>query len=246
MKHVIATMSLVAVMTACGQEPIPSTASQTQDDIGSGSVEIGRFKLYPQPNTASQECDTHVRLQLINGFVSPVATLRREIAGVCEAVTDAQPFNLKEQPADCGSRRYVGGRFQPADAGTVIGVAVIDNRHRTCDDNVVSQIIVNETFGDGRVATLYSGVDAALLGLSASAAQESGVLTRVVAMGGETTGTALTKNDGTRVEVDLQTNGLQARFVEGRTAEVTGTLQKVTGVEIPERTVLVVASLRLL
>ncbi len=249
MKHLIATLSLATAMIACGDNQSTKSALRdaSPDPIaGGGSVQPGVFKLYEQPDAdPNPECDVHVKLQLINGFVAPVATLRTTVLGQCEIRVDPEPkvFNLQETAYHCGSKRYVGGSFAAGDPATMTGIEVIDNRGRSCRDRVPSAVVVNETFGDGTVVTLYSASFAAVAPVATA---ERGVLTRVMAVGGETTGTALTREDGTVVELDLETHGFQARFVEGRRVEVAGTLRTVQGVEIPERSVLVVETMTVL
>jgi hypothetical protein len=73
----------------------------------------------------------------------------------------------------------------------------------------------------------------------------TGILTRVLAIGGETTGIALALEDGSLVELDLAANALLERgqALEGETVRVKGRYTTVHGVEIPSRQVLVVDGL---
>lgn len=75
-----------------------------------------------------------------------------------------------------------------------------------------------------------------------------GIMTRVMAVGGETTGFAVMTSNGDYVEIDLKTNGLHLRFeeFEERTVVVSGKMTKKTGVEIPVRNVLIAEDLRLI
>ena len=261
MKHLSLIITIAAASTACGSQNVhvsktaemrgPSGIQRTEEPVV-GSVVPGTFRLYKAPDTQpNPECDVHVRLQLINGFVSPVATLREPVPGACstEPGANATVFNLAEKPLDCGTIRYLGGTFESGDAATLTGVEVIDNRNRRCRDRVAAPLIVNETFGDGHITTLYSSgaaTDAVNPGVTPVLAAERGVLTSVAAIGGESTGTALTRDDDSVVEIDLKTHGFTALFSEGRAAALTGTVRKVAGIERPDRSVLVVESLTLL
>jgi hypothetical protein len=70
-----------------------------------------------------------------------------------------------------------------------------------------------------------------------------GTLMSVMAIGAETTGTALVLADGSHVELDLAANGFDSSFVEGAEVTIQGISVQVTGIEIPVRSVLVVTSL---
>jgi hypothetical protein len=86
-----------------------------------------------------------------------------------------------------------------------------------------------------------------LLNADADLAQLTGTLVRVMAIGGESTGTALMLADGSTVEIDLVEAGLEdwGMTAEGLVVSVTGRYVDVEGVEIPLRRVLVVESLEL-
>ena len=79
----------------------------------------------------------------------------------------------------------------------------------------------------------------------------TGVFTRVMGAGGESTGLALQLADGRLVEIDLPTQVLQALpgpqagldALDGQTLALTGLYETRTGVESPSRQVLVVQSL---
>jgi hypothetical protein len=71
-----------------------------------------------------------------------------------------------------------------------------------------------------------------------------GVLQRMMAIGGETTGYAVETDSGELVEIALD-EALAAAFQEGATARVTGVFTTVRGIEIAERRVLVVSDLQL-
>src|SRR5262249_11642072 len=66
-----------------------------------------------------------------------------------------------------------------------------------------------------------------------------GAFVAVFAIGGETTGTWLETDQGNKVELDLQTNGFRAVFVQGLRVRVEGSFTQVAGIEIPKRSVLV-------
>ncbi len=72
----------------------------------------------------------------------------------------------------------------------------------------------------------------------------TGTMTRVMAIGGETTGWALVLESGTQVEVDLATNNLDhdAEAFDGQKLKVTGTYKTLRGVETPSRQVLEASS----
>lgn len=73
----------------------------------------------------------------------------------------------------------------------------------------------------------------------------TGYLDQVMAIGGETTGTALVLASGETIEIDLATNNLDRSLASILGTEVTvhGVYKTVTGVEIPTRRVLEVTSL---
>lgn len=73
----------------------------------------------------------------------------------------------------------------------------------------------------------------------------TGYLDQVMAIGGETTGTALVLASGEQIEIDLATNNLDHSLAEILGTEVTlrGVYKTVAGVEIASRRVLVVTSL---
>jgi hypothetical protein len=70
-----------------------------------------------------------------------------------------------------------------------------------------------------------------------------GTLTRLAAIGGETTGFGLETANGKTIELDLKTNGFDFEFVENAKVKVVGHYTTVFGVEIPSRKVLVVTEL---
>lgn len=74
----------------------------------------------------------------------------------------------------------------------------------------------------------------------------TGVLTRVMAIGGETSGIAVVTRNGDHVEVDLSTNSLLEVMdtLEGREVVIIGKMVKKRGVEIPERNILVATDIR--
>lgn len=84
----------------------------------------------------------------------------------------------------------------------------------------------------------------ALLGSDAELSM-SGLLDRVAAIGGESTGYALILPTGESVELDLITNNLDLRTfeLEGGPVNVRGIYKTVLGIEIPSRQVLEVTSL---
>lgn len=68
----------------------------------------------------------------------------------------------------------------------------------------------------------------------------TGSFVRHSAIGGESTGYALETADGELIELDLATNDLEDLFEESATVRVDGHYAKISGVEIPARTVFVV------
>lgn len=243
--NLLTTILCLSTLAACGDGATISTGKIAEKPGSSGSVVPGAFKLYERPDAhPSPECDVHVNLKLINGYISPVATLTKNVEGICELTLDIAPlvFNLDEVASGCGSRRYLGGDFSRGDGAVVTGVEVIDNRHRVCKDRVPAAIVVKETFGDGSEVTLFSNAST----MAAEPQTYQGAFVAVAAIGAESTGHALQLADGTLVELDLVAHGLQARFSEGKRAEVTGRIKEVTGVETGTRKVLVVETLTLL
>jgi hypothetical protein len=83
---------------------------------------------------------------------------------------------------------------------------------------------------------------------SGQAISVKGTMTRVMAIGGETTGFAVMTANGDYVEVDLKTNGFHLHFAdfEDRAVVVSGRMTKKTGIEIPVRNVLVAEDLRVI
>lgn len=73
-----------------------------------------------------------------------------------------------------------------------------------------------------------------------------GTFQSVFAIGGESTGTALILPNGTIVELDLSTHGLDAFFAEGLRAKVEGHFVDVAGIEIPVRQVFVANAVTIL
>ncbi len=71
----------------------------------------------------------------------------------------------------------------------------------------------------------------------------TGQFVKMMAIGGETTGTWLAADEGKLVELDLSTHHFQDKFVEGMRVKVTGKFKTINGVEIKNRHVLVVTSL---
>jgi len=73
----------------------------------------------------------------------------------------------------------------------------------------------------------------------------TGTLSRMQALGGETTGYSLELASGEIVEIDLLTGGLDSRFknLEGTRVTVKGRFKNIQGTEIPNREVFVVATL---
>jgi len=76
---------------------------------------------------------------------------------------------------------------------------------------------------------------------------EGTLATGIMAIGGETTGTELTMKDGSKIELDLGKDvklGALADSLNGKAVVVTGEFKTVQGVEIKERKVLVVETLK--
>lgn len=72
----------------------------------------------------------------------------------------------------------------------------------------------------------------------------AGTLFRRFAIGGESTGTGLKLADGTSIEIDLATNQLMPQFRDGLKVTISGTYKTVKGIEITERRILVVATIK--
>lgn len=69
----------------------------------------------------------------------------------------------------------------------------------------------------------------------------SGTFVSVMAIGGETTGTAIKTEGGQRIEVNLTKNGFVREFKEGRQVKLTGRYSTVDGIERGGRQVFTVS-----
>jgi hypothetical protein len=88
-----------------------------------------------------------------------------------------------------------------------------------------------------------STVQAVTAAVKVSEVSLEGQFIRVQAIGSESTGFGLQTAAGDVVELDLRSNNLQDLFIENKAVKVNGIFHNVTGIEIPNRKVLVVSKI---
>ena len=232
MKKILSLMiALTAV--ACGAEQQSNTLATETKTL---TVDEGTFKLYENEDIVPEAfCDLHVLLTLKNTANGSVAIFENALEGVCEIAVNPNPrtYVLTEGKSVCGSRVFEGKLINAA-KDSANSIVITDHRNRVCKDVVPASIIVEKKFSETQVQTLFS-IDNRALTLETV----EGTLTRMMAIGGESTGYGLQLEDGSLIEIELSADLLPS-FVEDQKVEVAGVYKTVRGVKIPVRQVLVV------
>lgn len=233
--------SLVFALTivACGTEQQSNTLGNETKTV---TIDEGTFKLYKSADAVPEAfCDLHVSLTLKNTATGSVAVLENALVGACEIAVTANPrtYALNEVDSACGSRAFEGVLINNSkNAGNAANdIVITDHRSRTCKDIVPASIIVEKKLSEGVVQTLFSAEN----GVSTLVSMQ-GTLTRMMAIGGESTGYGLQLADGSLVEIELEADLLPS-FVENQKVEIAGKYKTVRGIEIPVRQVLLVKTM---
>ena len=236
MKKIVSIMiALTAV--ACGTESQQSNTLASEPTIV--TIDEGAFKLYSNEDVVPEAfCDLHILLTLKNTETGSVAIFENAVSGACEIAVNPNPrtYILNEIKGTCGSRVFEGNLLKPA-KGELNSVIITDHRTRFCKDLVPSSIIVDKSGSVGPSQKLFSLDNRALTLDSAE-----GTLTRMMAIGGESTGYGLQLDNGSLVELEISEELLPS-FVEDQKVEVAGIFKTVRGIEIPTRQVLVVKTI---
>jgi len=235
MKHFL---SLIIALTTvgCGTEQQSNLLENATPIV---TVDEGTFKLYDKAGIVPEAfCDVHVLVNLNNTATGGLATFENALAGVCEIAINPNPrtYELIEVDGACGSRIFEGRLLHSA-KNTANSIIITDHRNRICKDIVPASIIIEKKYSESNVQTLYSAdrIVATLISLE-------GTLTRMMAIGGESTGYALLLEDGSLVEIELGAD-LITNFVEDQKVSVAGTYKTIRGIAIPVRQVLVVKTM---
>jgi len=232
-----ASLIFALAVVACGTEPIQSNL--TENETQKITVDEGIFKLYGTTEVIPNKlCDLHVLLTLKNTVSGSIAILENALEGLCEiaVVPNQLTYVLNEVPDTCGSRVFEG-KLAGATKDIAPSIVIIDHRNRICKDLVPASIIVEQRYSDNTVETLYSLKNKALTMTSLE-----GSLTRMMAIGGESTGYALQLADGSLVEIELAGEFIR-EFVEGQAVKLAGNYKTVRGIAIPVRQIFVVKSM---
>jgi hypothetical protein len=230
--------SLVIALTAvaCGSEHASNVLESQTKTV---TVDEGTFKLYDDADVVPEAfCDLHVLLSLKNTQNGSIAIFENALEGVCEIAVNPNPrtYVLTELDATCGSRVF-SGKILRAVKDAPSTIVITDHRNRTCKDIVPASIIVEKKFIETPVQTLFS-VDNRVSTLIAL----EGTLTRMMAIGGESTGFGLQLADGNLIEIELE-GDLVRNFVENQKVSVAGKYKTVRGIEIPVRQVFVIKTM---
>jgi hypothetical protein len=236
MKNFVSIMIALNAV-ACGTESQQSNTLASEPTIV--TIDEGAFKLYDNEDVVTEAfCDLHLLLTLKNTETGSLAVFENAVSGICEIAVNPNPrtYVLNEVKGTCGSRVFEGKLLNPA-KGEANSVVITDHRARFCKDLVPSSIVVEKTYALGSIKKLFS-LDNRALTLDTA----EGTLTRMMAIGGESTGYGLQLNNGSLIELELSADILPS-FVEDQKVEVAGTFKTVRGIETHIRQVLVVKTI---
>lgn len=230
MKLSFLALALLSIPVAVGCSQAVEDASTSDDAlVAPAPVPSGTFNLYRTPHfVPSDGCALTTALELKDMN----AELEERFSGTCllelAVFPNTRSYRLHREGTECGSTTYTADYWKGVEHRSI---KLVDHRARTCEGAVPAQIVLTET-----VDNELGPMEITLYSADAPAATEEvleGKLTSVVAIGGESTGTAIATSEGL-VELVLD-DAARAQFVDGKKARVKGTPTTLTGVETGER-----------